>query len=203
MNPQVHAYILAGGHSSRFGSDKARAIVHGQPLIDRLAAALTPECVSITVVAQCSDAYQDLGLRTIADGEAHQGPLAGLLRALEDLAENMRADSIHPTESFERNIWALVISCDLVQWEPAWLASLLSSCREGTSAITFRSDHRQPFPGLYHPRLIETIRTRLQQGNGAMHALLDDPNCDSIAVDLGELPTIRCFNTQEELRRWQ
>ena len=29
-------FILAGGRSSRFGSDKARAVVHGQPLLMRL-----------------------------------------------------------------------------------------------------------------------------------------------------------------------
>ncbi len=204
MNPQVHAYILAGGRSSRFGSDKARANVDGQPLIARLAKALAPHCVSQTVVAQCVDAYQDLGLRTVADHEAHHGPLAGLLRALEDLIEMTGAAStVSGSERGQPNAWALLLSCDLVQWEPAWLVTLLSRSRQDKSAIAFRTDRWQPFPGLYHPRLADTIRSRAQRGDGSMHGLLDDPDTHSIPVELGELPKIRCVNTLEEFRGWQ
>ncbi len=201
MNSQVHAYILAGGHSSRFGSDKARVFVHGQPLIARLAQSLASDGVSVTVVAQQVDAYQDLGLRTIADYEAHHGPLAGLLRALEDLTERMEKNSKSCSDGCEENVRALVLSCDILQWEPVWLTALLSAMHLGSLATAFRTDRWQPFPGLYNPRLLDTIRKRTKLGKGSMHGFLDDPDCDSIAVELGELPQIRSFNTQDEFRR--
>ena len=64
--PQVPAYILAGGRSVRFGSDKARALVEGEPLIRRVADGLAQVTGSITAVAQQADAYADLGVKHVA-----------------------------------------------------------------------------------------------------------------------------------------
>lgn len=44
--------ILAGGQSQRFGSDKAVALLAGQSLIDRVAAALAPQVDSIVLVGR-------------------------------------------------------------------------------------------------------------------------------------------------------
>lgn len=76
MSVQVPVYILAGGRSSRFGSDKARAALHGRPMIVRIAELLRPVAESMIVVAEQSDKYADLGLLTIADAIPGQGPLA-------------------------------------------------------------------------------------------------------------------------------
>lgn len=209
MTLQVHAYILAGGRSSRFGSDKARATIDGLPLILRLANAVATFSLSITVVARREDTYQDLGLRTIADYEDFGGPVAGLLRALDDLVEK----NIQPIESVNGNSFshpsaladptrALVLSCDLICWEPAWLTALLAMSHSGSNAIAFRTDRWQPFPGLYHPEMANAIRARTGFEDASMQTLLDDPNCKSIGISMNGLPSIRSANTQDELRRW-
>ena len=64
---KVPVYILAGGKSSRFGQDKARVQLHGQPLLLHTARMVQAFASSITVVANAVDKYADLGLRTIAD----------------------------------------------------------------------------------------------------------------------------------------
>ena len=75
-------YILAGGRSSRFGSDKARAVLDGEPLIKRVARMAMPIAESTTIVADRTGKYDDLGLRSIADDPPHLGPLGGLAAAL-------------------------------------------------------------------------------------------------------------------------
>ncbi len=72
--------ILAGGQSQRFGSDKAVALLAGQSLIDRVAAALAPQVDSMVLVGrdgQASDiaAIPDRPLPGL-------GPLGGLNAAL-------------------------------------------------------------------------------------------------------------------------
>ena len=95
-------YILAGGRSSRFGSDKARALLDGEPLVARLARQIEPVARRVTVVAEAADTYADLGLRTIADRRPGLGPLAGLEAAL--------LDATNPPKSTAD--WLILLSCD-------------------------------------------------------------------------------------------
>ena len=70
--------VLAGGRSSRFGSDKALAIWRGRPLIEHAWAALAPVASDRVI---CGRAYGDLPW--IEDRPtAGLGPLGGLCAAL-------------------------------------------------------------------------------------------------------------------------
>jgi molybdopterin-guanine dinucleotide biosynthesis protein A len=70
--------ILAGGRSSRFGSDKAEALLGGRPLIAHVHEALAPQCAQTIVVGR------EWGrLQRVDDApEPGLGPLGGLLGAL-------------------------------------------------------------------------------------------------------------------------
>jgi molybdenum cofactor guanylyltransferase len=70
--------IIAGGHSTRFGGDKAAALIAGRALIDHVAAALHPQVEALIV---CGRDWP--GLATVADDPAPDlGPLGGLCAAL-------------------------------------------------------------------------------------------------------------------------
>ena len=74
--------ILAGGRSTRFGSDKALALVDGVPLLQRAADALAPQVEALVV---CGRAWP--GLATVDDRPAPGlGPLGGLAAALHEAA---------------------------------------------------------------------------------------------------------------------
>lgn len=146
---RIPAYILAGGRSSRFGSDKARALFQGQPLIARQAALLSSRARHVIVVARRAGQYQDLGLTTIADLQPDQGPIGGLRTALA-----------HHRESNEDG-WLMLSCCDLVILQSAWLLTLVAAVDEhpDADAIVFRDQRWQPFPGLYHTRSLEREQT--------------------------------------------
>lgn len=70
--------VLAGGRSSRFGSDKALAMLEGRTLLDHAVAALGAHCDALIVV----------GRGEIADWpRADMGPLGGIAGALIHAAE--------------------------------------------------------------------------------------------------------------------
>ncbi|MBR2175003.1 molybdenum cofactor guanylyltransferase [Sphingopyxis sp.] len=70
--------VLAGGRSSRFGSDKALAMLDGRSLLDHAVAALRPHCDAVIVV----------GRGEIADWpRADMGPLGGIAGALIHAAD--------------------------------------------------------------------------------------------------------------------
>ena len=70
--------VLAGGKSSRFGSDKAMADLHGKPLLAHAAEALAAQCDTVIV---CGREWP--GLVSVPDRPAPDlGPLGGLNAAL-------------------------------------------------------------------------------------------------------------------------
>ncbi|MEY3659058.1 MAG: hypothetical protein RL425_1819, partial [Pseudomonadota bacterium] len=70
--------ILAGGQSTRFGSDKAAALYQGRPLIDHVADALRPHVDALAVAGRD---WPDL-IRIEDAPEPGLGPLGGLLGGL-------------------------------------------------------------------------------------------------------------------------
>ncbi len=79
---RILGVVLAGGRSSRFGSDKALALFAGRPLLAHAAAALAPHCASVGVAGRPMEE-----LPSIADWpEPGLGPLGGLAGALRHAA---------------------------------------------------------------------------------------------------------------------
>jgi len=71
--------VLAGGASTRFGSDKAQALIDGKALIDHVIAALVPQVESLVVVGRSWP-----GFARVDDLPAPGlGPLGGLAGALD------------------------------------------------------------------------------------------------------------------------
>ncbi len=104
--------ILAGGKSSRFGSDKASATLHGRPLLQWVASALEPVCSALVVVRAAGQRLPDIDVRipvTIADDQYEaRGPLAGLVSGFPHVA----------TE------YCFAVSCDAPLLRPELVAHL-------------------------------------------------------------------------------
>lgn len=79
LRQSILGVILAGGASSRFGSDKASAVLAGLPLIEHVARRASPQVGSLAI-SGAAVALQ--GLPLIADREKGEGPLAGVLSSL-------------------------------------------------------------------------------------------------------------------------
>lgn len=180
----IPAYILAGGRSSRFGSDKARALLKGEPLILRLSRALRETARPVVAVADRPGKYADLGVPTIADRVRGLGPLGGLLTALRHA----------------RHRWILLVSCDLVEIRPQWILSMLSARRPGTLAVAFHHEHWQPMPALYHKLLLAVAGRQIRRGELALWKLIEQ--CRHVALPLPrQWPAVAQVNTPADLRR--
>jgi molybdopterin-guanine dinucleotide biosynthesis protein A len=132
-------YILAGGQSSRFGSDKARHAIDGVPMLNRIAQAFEPTVGPITVVAERNRAYADLGLPTIGDLNPGLGPLDGWRTALIHAEQNGRGP------------WIVLCPCDLLHAKTDWLTPLFDAATASTSrAIAFRHTRWEPLLAMIH-----------------------------------------------------
>ena len=184
---RIPVYILAGGKSSRFGSDKARAhFSDGAPLLSRIVRALEPCALSCTAVAEGADKYADLNVRTIADLHPGLGPLAGLHAALKDL----------PAPG-----WLLLLSCDFVALDCDWAAALQdASGANKVLSVAFRGEKIEPLCALYHSDLLQEVERSLERG-----ALSPAKLIERVAHKLLPLPAnwpaLAHINTRDEFAR--
>jgi molybdopterin-guanine dinucleotide biosynthesis protein A len=176
----IPLYILAGGRSSRFGSDKARALVAGVPSVVRVADALAPVAAPATVVAAAAGAYDDLGLPTIGDLEPGRGPLGGLVTALRDAAGPV-----------------FVAACDLTEPRAEWAQALIAA--GGTAA--FRTARGwEPLFGRYDMGVLSVADRLLGDGERSVQVLLDEVAAVALKPPDG-WPEESSFNTPEGLSR--
>ena len=98
-----HLYVLAGGASRRFGSDKALADVDGRPMIGDVIERMGGGAQRVTLVTGSAARYNELGYDVITDRPAGVGPIGGLNAALHHRFEK------------SGDGWLLLASCDLVR----------------------------------------------------------------------------------------
>lgn len=77
-NGPILGAVLAGGHSSRFGSDKALALLDGKRLLDHAVAGLAPHVAEVVICGRPDTEGAGLADRPHSD----MGPLGGLNAAL-------------------------------------------------------------------------------------------------------------------------
>lgn len=183
-NGAIPAYILAGGNSRRFGSDKARAVFQGQPLIRALSDQFIALGFTVTVVGKHDGQYADLGLDTIGDIEPGKGPIGGLRTALTHRVSG----------------WILLCSCDMLGIDQAWVTALNDRRlhEPEADAIVARGDIWQPFPAHYHTRLLGCQAMRDAR---SFQSLLNAASVGVLRLD--GLPPVRQANTPDELSMGQ
>jgi molybdopterin-guanine dinucleotide biosynthesis protein A len=108
----VDGYVLAGGGSTRFGRDKALVELGGKPMLARMLQLLQGTILEAKIVA-ARGKYEAFGVEIVEDRWPGEGPLGGIITALEDAAG-----------SAARPEWNLIVSCDMPFLTREWLAFL-------------------------------------------------------------------------------
>ncbi|MEM9346071.1 MAG: molybdenum cofactor guanylyltransferase [Planctomycetota bacterium] len=170
-----HLYILAGGRSRRFGSDKALAETDGVPMLRSIMNGLGSIDQHITLVTGETKRYQEFSVRVITDKPSGVGPIGGLNAALSDR-------KAHCGEG-----WLMLVACDLIKPHRDWTTPLITQIRSTTApAIAYRGDQWEPMLALYHTRLLPTIDQMLQRQQCAMHRLLEQVGAQAVELPDGQ-----------------
>jgi molybdopterin-guanine dinucleotide biosynthesis protein A len=156
------AIILAGGKSTRFGRDKAAALLAGKSMLQRAVDACTEVALSLIIVKArgqtLPDVLTDLRLRTIEDAFPESGPLGGIYTGL--------AAAEIP--------YAVVVACDLPLLQPALLRALVELAAGHDAAIPVRNGAPEPLCAVYSRTCIEPARERLESHRFSAAGLLED-----------------------------
>jgi molybdopterin-guanine dinucleotide biosynthesis protein A len=125
----VCGYVLAGGGSTRFGQDKALAEIDGTPMLMRMCELLAGATSKVHVVAAPSK-YASLGIETVADRWPGEGPLGGIITALQ-----------HTQADDPQCQWNLLVSCDMPFLTPEWIAFLAQRAASSEAQVVLPRSH--------------------------------------------------------------
>ncbi len=155
----ISGVILAGGKSSRMGTDKAMLKIGQYRTIERIAGVLRTLVDEILIVTNHPEKYAQYGDRTTGDIMPGNGPLGGLHAGLVRAA--------HPL--------VLVAACDL-PFISAPLARLMIKCMsaEYDAVVPRYQDHFEPLCALYGKSSLRVIEQRLSLGLNKTIRLFDE-----------------------------
>jgi molybdopterin-guanine dinucleotide biosynthesis protein A len=127
------AFVLAGGKSSRMGSDKALLEIAGEPLILRTVRLASTVASSNVRVVGGAQRFAHLAIETIEDDSPDHGPLGGIATALRATAAE----------------WNLILACDLPYLTREWLEFLVAragNAAHSTDAVVPATRHQNYEP---------------------------------------------------------
>lgn len=178
----VGAIIIAGGKSSRMGSDKGLKMLNGKPLIGYALAAVLPICKDVIISTNNAE-YDQFGFQLVADNHKDIGPMGGLQAALS-------------ASKYDSNI---VISCD-TPFVTTEILSKIANAGFENCALLDGQKRIHPLIGLYTKETLNQIIFQIAKQNYKMMDLLEEINCQlytpSIALQK-KYPNL-CFNVNTE-----
>lgn len=143
--------VLAGGRSSRMGSDKAAIEISGRSLLERVSEALASVTPHVVVLGGDRE-----GFETWSDLTPIPGPLTGVATALRQMTEQR----------------ALIVAVDNAFVRAATLAHLLDIASDLPVVPVDSEGVRQVTCAIY-PKAIEAVAMEEAEAGGSIQTLLD------------------------------
>lgn len=155
----ISGFILAGGKSSRMGTDKALLMIKNEPLLKRIIRLIEPLCGSIAISGQNAD-YVKFNVKIIPDLYSDCGPIAG----------------IHSSLKHSHSDWNLLVSVDVPFLNEKLIRNLISSTGEFDCIIPEHTSGVEPLIGLYHKRILPIVEEMIKNGDYKLMYMLSKLN---------------------------
>lgn len=149
---RIAGYVLAGGASSRFGSDKALAQLAGETVLQRMLRLLGEIADSVHVVT-AGGRYSDFREKIVEDRWPGEGALGGILTALH----HARA---------ENHAWSVVVSCDMPFLTREWLSYMLARAIASDADVLYPRSRKgdEPLCGCWRTAALLRLQAVFDEG---------------------------------------
>lgn len=159
------AAFLAGGLSRRMGRDKAALVLQGEPLLVRAAQRFS--CFGERLLSANAPSLSLPGVRTVPDRYPRCGPMGG----------------IHAVLRVCRAQRVFFLPCDMPFMTPDIAIALLDAAGDGDACAALLDGKIQPLPAVYAKSALPAIERRIARGDFRLHALLEELDCRTLALD--------------------
>lgn len=176
LNNYINFYLLAGGKSSRMGTDKGLLTMHGKCMIEFAIEQIKPIAKNIFIVTDNKD-YKKFNLELIADEIKDIGPAGGIYTALK-----------HSDTKFN-----FIISCDMPFITSEAIEYLISQCVDFEITLPVLDHQTEPLFALYSKNITHEWLQNLKQRNYKLQELVNHFKVQKINVDSHPLFSKKLF----------
>jgi len=188
-----NAIILAGGHSTRMGTDKALLELAGKPLLQRSCECAQAVTSQIYIVTSWPERYHNIvpsechviQETPLPDEPPPHGPLVGLYQGMQQV----------------KTEWVLALACDLAKLTVTelkfWCQQLDEVSNDSVALVAKSPEGWEPLCGFYHQHCVPLFRKYLAQGNRSFQGFLNQHAVQELTVR--DRATLFNCNTPEDL----
>lgn len=187
--PPLLGLVLAGGHSRRFGRDKAGINVAGRALLERVVESLGRVVDEVFVSVRADQIDENLRQRytLIVDMQPELGPAGGILAAYAH----------RPAVAW------LVTACDMPLLDEATMRRLIERRQPDRAGIGYRnpvSGLPEPLCAIWEPATLDAFRQRAESGGSlSARGMLADARIE--LIDAADARALANVNTQADFDR--
>ena len=182
IRERASAIILAGGKSTRMGSDKALLSINGVPLIRSALQQLSPSFSEVLISSATTSQYGFCGARVVPDSESNLGPIGGIATAMESAVNDV----------------CFVVACDIPRISVRVLRKMFRALSGADGVVPTIKGKIEPLFAIYTKRMLPAIRKAIASGERRIRMVY--PECQIRYVEIDD-PIIN-LNTREEYRRY-
>ncbi len=179
----ITGIILAGGKSSRMGTEKGLIIYKNKPFVEHIIEAMSPLVDNIIIISN-NKAYESFGFKCYEDLIKNTGPLAGIYTGLR-------------YSKTENN---LIVSCDVPLINTVILQKLTDQKNDTSEVIQLQCQgENMPLIALYKKSCEVIFMEELHQNQKKVQKALKKCNVKTVIID-GSLEQVTAnINTPEDL----
>ncbi len=155
---EVTGVILAGGMSSRFGSNKALSRFEGERLIQRLCNTVGSVTERMMLITNTPDDFAFLELDSRRDLVPRCGPIGGIYTALN--AANTPL--------------CLCVACDMPFIRTGFLEYMVERSSGYDAVVPMNDGREEPLCAIYRETCVPAIRRRIQAGKYKITGFFDE-----------------------------
>ena len=179
--------ILVGGAGRRIGGDKPRRLLAGARLLDHALTRVNDTAAPCIMVARSPQQVEGFAGTVVLDEPGIDGPLAGLLSALNWAAET-GADRV------------LTLPCDMPFLPADLLARLEQALAPDVDVALAASDGRlHPICALWRTAVVPALVQRASEGQLSLRGLAEAVGCVAVDWPVEEGDPFININTAEDL----
>lgn len=168
MIPSVrNGYILAGGKSSRMGTDKGLLMLNNKKIVEHVIDNLKP-CVDRIFIVSTNELYEQFELPLVPDVMMGKGPAVGIFSALEHSTVNQN----------------FVISCDTPFVEADCIFRILKLAKDHEICIPQLNGFWEPLIGVYSKSICEKWKQSMLKGEFKLQRLIEQFDYKLVDVKL-------------------
>ena len=174
MIPDISAYILAGGKSSRFGENKALYNYEGTPLIQRIVLTVRAVIPRVGIIANQPELYTFLDLPVYTDIIPGLGPMGGIYTALRHSSTR----------------YVFIAACDMPCISPEVIEYMISVAGNHDVTIPWNDNFYEPLHAIYSRSCLGTIESMIERDERRVSAFLETEAVSIRRVLFDEISTI-------------